>query len=106
MAGLREDKMILSKTTRQAIEDELLLGMRTIRDLSQALGISEREVITHLPHVKQSAKHKGYEFVIEPSKCLKCRFIFEHRERYTKPSRCPKCRGEKINTPRFGITYR
>lgn len=98
--------MIRPKTTRQATTDELLLGMRTIRELSQALGISEREVIAHLPHVRQSAKHKGYEFVIEPSKCLKCGFIFEHRERWAKPSRCPECKGEKITNPMFGLTSR
>ncbi len=36
------------KTIRQAIFDELLDGMKAIRDLSQALGISEKEVISHL----------------------------------------------------------
>lgn len=98
--------MIQAKTTRQAITDELLLGMRTLRDLSQALSISEKEVISHLPHVKQSAKHKGYDFLIEPSKCLSCGFIFEHRERWAKPSRCPKCKAEKLTTPMFGLTSR
>ncbi|MBI4229143.1 MAG: transcriptional regulator [Deltaproteobacteria bacterium] len=98
--------MIQAKTTRQAIIDELLLGLRTIRDLSQTLRISEKEVISHLPHVKQSAKHKGFDFVIEPSKCLKCGFIFEHREKWAKPSRCPECKAEKITTPMFGLTYR
>jgi predicted Zn-ribbon and HTH transcriptional regulator len=96
--------MIQAKTTRQAITDELLLGMRTIRELSQILSISEKEVITHLPHVRQSAKHKGYEFVIEPSKCLSCGFMFEDRERWAKPSRCPACKAEKITTPMFRLT--
>ena len=99
-------QMIRPKTARQAMTDELLLGMRTIRELSQALGISEREVITHLPHVRQSAKQKGYDFVIEPSKCLKCGFLFEHRERWAKPSRCPECKAEKITIPMFGLTSR
>jgi predicted Zn-ribbon and HTH transcriptional regulator len=98
--------MIQAKTTRQAIIDELLLGFRTIRDLSQTLSISEKEVIAHLPHVKQSAKHKGYDFVMEPSKCLKCGSIFEHREKWAKPSRCPECKGEKLTTPMFGLTSR
>lgn len=95
--------MIQAKTTRQAITDELLLGLRTVRELSQALGISEKEVIAHLPHVRQSAKHKGYDFVFEPSKCLKCGFIFEHRERWAKPSKCPRCKGEKLTSPMFGL---
>jgi predicted Zn-ribbon and HTH transcriptional regulator len=95
--------MIRPRTTRQAITDELLLGLRTIRNLSQILGISEKEVITHLPHVKQSAKYKGYEFVTEPSKCLKCGFVFEHRKRWAKPSRCPECKAEKLTTPMFGL---
>jgi predicted Zn-ribbon and HTH transcriptional regulator len=96
--------MIQAKTTRQAITDELLLGLKTIRDLSQTLSISEKEVIAHLPHVKQSAKQKGYDFVIKPSKCLKCGFIFEQREKWAKPSRCPECKGEKLTTPMFGLT--
>ena len=104
MAGLRQDKMIRAKTTRRAITDELLLGMRTVRELSQTLGISEKEVIGHLPHVRQSAKHSGRDFVIEPSRCLKCGFIFEHRERWAKPSRCPECKGEKIIAPMFRLT--
>ena len=98
--------MIQAKTTRQAITDELLLGLRTVRELSQTLGISEKEVITHLPHVKQSAKHRGCEFVIEPSRCLKCGFLFEHREKWTKPSRCPTCKAEKLTTPMFGLSSR
>lgn len=98
--------MIEPKTTRQAIADELLPGLRTIREISQKLGISEKEVIAHLPHVKHSAKRKGYDFVIEPSNCLTCGFTFGHREKCRKPSRCPHCKGEKLTAPMFGLSSR
>jgi predicted Zn-ribbon and HTH transcriptional regulator len=91
------------KTIRQALFEELLEGMRTVRELSQALRISEREVVTHLAHVKQSAPQKGYRFIMEPSECLNCGFIFRNRERQTKPGRCPKCKEEHLTNPRFGL---
>lgn len=91
------------KTIRQAIFDELLGGMKTIRELSQALGVSEKEVISHLGHVERSAGQRGYKFVMKPSECLKCGFVFERRERMKKPSRCPKCRSELLTNPGFGL---
>ena len=91
------------KTVRQAIFDELLGGMRTVRELSQALGISEKEVISHLGHVEKSSEQRGYEFIMKPSECLKCGFVFERRERVKKPSRCPECRSELLTNPTFRL---
>lgn len=92
-----------SKTIRQAIFDELLEGIKTVRELSQALRVSEKEVISHLAHVEQSSPQKGYRFIIEPSECLDCGFTFQKRERQKKPGRCPKCKGEHLTTPSFGL---
>jgi predicted Zn-ribbon and HTH transcriptional regulator len=91
------------KTIRQALFDELLEGMKTVRELSQALRASEREVISHLAHVEQSALQKGYRFIMKPSECLNCGFIFQKRERQKRPGRCPKCKGEYLTSPSFGL---
>ena len=91
------------KTVRQAIFDELSVGMKTIRELSQALRISEKEVISHLSHVEKSAGQRGYKFVMKPSECLKCGFTFERRGRMKRPSRCPECRSELLTNPGFGL---
>jgi hypothetical protein len=91
------------KTIRQALFEELLGGKRTVRELSQALRISEKEVTAHLTHVKQSAPQKGYRFIMQPSECLNCGFIFQGRERQKKPSRCPRCKEEHLTNPVFGL---
>ena len=91
------------KTVRRAIIEELIDGIKTARELSQSLRISEKEVLTHLGHIEQSAKQKGYKFVIKPSECMSCGFVFQKRERTRKPGRCPKCKKEFITSPGFGL---
>ena len=91
------------KTVRQAIFEELLGGVKTVRELSQSLRIPEKEVLTHLRHIEQSARQKGYKFIMKPSECISCGFVFEKRERAKKPSRCPKCKKEFITNPGFAL---
>ena len=75
----------------------------TAIDLSQELGISERDVHAHLPHVAHTAKASGKTLVIIPAKCSKCGYIFSERKRFTKPSKCPTCRGTHVRKPQFKI---
>jgi hypothetical protein len=96
---VRED----SKTIRQAIFDELLEGTKTVRELSQSLRIPEKEVLIHLTHIEQSAQQRGYRFVIRPSECLNCGFVFQKRARMKKPSKCPRCKREFITNPGFEL---
>ena len=68
------------------------------------LGIAERQVEDHLTHVVKSlARDKTRRFILEPSRCQDCRFLFRNRRRLTRPSRCPLCRSEDITAPRYGI---
>lgn len=92
------------KTVRQRII-ELLTGTRlSSHQLAQMLGIPERQVEEHLPHVVKSvARDRSRRFVLEPSTCPDCSFIFRERTRLTRPSRCPRCHGESITPPRYGI---
>ena len=93
-----------SQTVRQRMA-ELLTGSRlSSYQLAQLLGIAERQVEDHLAHVvKTVSRDRQKRFVLEPSACQDCGFVFRDRTRLTKPSRCPRCRSEGITAPRYGI---
>ncbi|MBI5563203.1 MAG: transcriptional regulator [Deltaproteobacteria bacterium] len=90
-------------TIRQNMAELLEGGMFTAKDISRALGIREKEVIDHLPHVATSVEAKGKRLSVEPSECMGCGFVFRKRERFRTPSRCPVCKAEEITEARFGI---
>jgi predicted Zn-ribbon and HTH transcriptional regulator len=92
------------RTTRQRIID-LLTGTRlSSHQLAQMLGIAERQIEDHLLHVvKTLARDRARRFVLEPSACSDCGFLFRDRIKLTRPSRCPNCRSEGITAPRYGI---
>jgi hypothetical protein len=73
------------------------------RFISQSLGISEKAVYDHMPHIIQSLAAQGKKLKINPACCISCGFEFKDRKRPTKPGRCPKCRNERIDPPRFKI---
>ncbi|MBM3299472.1 MAG: ArsR family transcriptional regulator [Deltaproteobacteria bacterium] len=89
-------------TTRQRILQLLKEGDRTARDLSRILGIREREVYEHLPHVEKTLG-KGVSLIADPPRCLDCDFVFRKRTRHTTPGRCPICRSESVSPPKYGI---
>jgi len=93
-----------ARTPRQRIM-ELLTGTRlATHQLAQMLAIPERQVEDHLFHVVKSiTRDKTSRFVLEPSRCQDCDFVFCDRRRLTRPSRCPHCRSEGITAPRYGI---
>ncbi len=92
------------RTPRQRIV-ELLSGRRfSSHQLAQLLGIPERQVEDHLTHVVRTvARDRAHRFILEPSACPDCGFVFRDRTRLTRPSRCPRCRGEGITAPHYGI---
>ena len=90
-------------TIRQQIIAILEQGLCDARDLSQELGISEKEVYAHLPHVRKSVAQKGKKLNIEPARCMACGFAFSNRNRVTRPGRCPKCKNQRIENPRFRV---
>ncbi|MCA9625265.1 MAG: transcriptional regulator [Myxococcales bacterium] len=91
------------QTLREAIAEALREEPRSLRDLSGLLGKSERELKSHLEHVRKSAEARGAQFVITAPTCKRCGFVFEERERASKPSRCPSCKAERIEPARFSI---
>ena len=91
------------RTARQEIMDRLLERPYSARELSQELGLSEREICSHLPHVAQSAAAKGARLRVLPFSCLSCGYVFRDRKRFTPPGRCPRCRSTHVEAPTFRI---
>jgi predicted Zn-ribbon and HTH transcriptional regulator len=92
------------QTPRQRIMDLLQGTLLSSHQLAQLLGVPEREVEEHLVHVvKTVARDRSRRFLLEPSECQSCSYVFRDRSRLTRPSRCPRCRSEAITSPRYGI---
>jgi len=73
------------------------------RELSQALGIREKEVAQHLPHIAKSVKAKKLTWQTQPAYCEECAYSFKDRRRLTPPSKCPRCRSSRIRGPWYRI---
>lgn len=87
-------------TIRQEIKELLSDRLLTAKEISKTIRIKEKDVIEHLEHIAKSVGKKN--FIMEPSVCMKCGFVFNKRERLTSPGRCPVCKHEGISEPRFG----
>ena len=91
------------ETIRQQIIGCLSEGAMSAIDLSKALGMKEKEVYEHLPHIARSVVAQGKKLVILPSECMNCGYVFEDRKRFTRPGRCPKCKGTHVQRPAYEI---
>jgi hypothetical protein len=89
-------------TIRQSIIFVLKEQEVTAKEISQAVGIREKEVYEHLAHIARS-RTLGGKFVHSPSTCKGCGFVFKKRDRLTPPGKCFLCRSEAITPPRFTI---
>jgi len=90
-------------TVRQSIVDLLCRGEFSAREVSQALGIREKEVFDHLGHIGRSVARRNKRLIVCPARCLQCAFVFVARGSYRKPGRCPVCKGEHIQDPRYTV---
>ena len=95
--GLRDDV----QTIRQLIIALLSKEEMSARELSQVIGIREKEVYEHLSHIARSVAAQRKKLIIRPFSCLGCGYVFQDRKRFTRPSRCPQCKGSHIQ----GATY-
>jgi predicted Zn-ribbon and HTH transcriptional regulator len=92
-----------SHTIRQDLALALRAGSATARDLSKAVGASEKQVLEHLAHLARSLKARGGALLVTPARCLDCGFAFAQRDKLARPSRCPKCHGGRLTLPEFAI---
>lgn len=95
--------MAIDATIRQQLFDLLSCHTLDSRALSQQLGIAEKEVLAHLPHVAKTAKARQKRLVIDASQCQQCGFRFQDRARFTKPGRCPRCKSTHLTAPLFSL---
>lgn len=93
----------MSETIRQRIERALREKPHTAKDLSKAVGVSERDVPHHLEHLAKSLRSREGSVQMEPVRCLDCDYVFEDRRRFTRPGRCPECHGRRLTLPRYSI---
>jgi transcriptional regulator len=91
------------QTPRARIASVLREELVSARELSQRVGVSEKDVTLHLEHLARSALVVGERMVIAPANCLGCGYAFSDRDRFSKPGRCPRCRGTQISPPRFAL---
>jgi predicted Zn-ribbon and HTH transcriptional regulator len=89
------------ETIRQRMIALLRSEEMSARELSQAMGVREREVYEHLVHIARSVTAKGEKLIIRPSECLVCGYVFQDRRRFTRPGRCPRCKKSHIQEPRY-----
>ncbi|MEE4242951.1 MAG: transcriptional regulator [Desulfopila sp.] len=89
-------------TIRQRLKEILKQGEWTSLELSKELSVEEKEIYTHLHHVKKSLGSE--KLVIRPYQCLSCHYVFTKRARYDRPGRCPKCRATHIRMATFSLS--
>ena len=90
-------------TFRQEIISVLTERTLSVREISADVGISGKEVVSHLEHIRIATRKSRERLVIIPAECKRCGFKFKKRERLTKPGKCPLCRRQQIQEPCFSI---
>jgi transcriptional regulator len=91
------------QTVRQQIVVLLQEQEMGARELSQALAVTEKEVYGHLSHIARSLTSQGRKLRVQPPRCRDCGFVFQDRQRLTRPGRCPRCKQGHLEAPRFQI---
>jgi hypothetical protein len=93
----------IMETIRRQIVDLLSNHPLTARELSQALGIREKEVFEHLPFVTRTVAARGRKLEALPFACMACGYVFRGRKRLDRPGRCPSCKSGHVEEPRYRV---
>ena len=91
------------QTIRQEIIDELENSALTVREISQSIGIMEKDVYHHLTFIEKTVKHRKKRIHLEPYYCINCEFQFKNRRTFKRPGSCPECRNGRIAPAVFQI---
>jgi len=91
------------QTIRQQIISHLEKDPLTVRDISQAVGIMEKDVYHHLASIEKTIRHRKKSIHVEPYYCLNCGFQFKNRKTFKKPGKCPGCKTGRIASAVFRI---
>ena len=90
-------------TIRHEIISVLTGRTLSAREISAEIGISEKEVVDHLGHIRIALRKSRERLVIITAECKSCGFKLKKRERLAKPGKCPICRRQQIQEPCFCI---
>lgn len=90
-------------TVRQRIAELLRSSELTTHEISRQASVAERDVAEHLRHLEHSLLHHGERLQTLAPRCVKCDFVFDHREKHGRPSRCPRCKSERVSKARFSV---
>jgi predicted Zn-ribbon and HTH transcriptional regulator len=92
-----------TQTVRQRIAELLRAEELTAHEISERAGVAEREVAEHLRHLEHTL-HQGPERLrTKAPHCIACGFVFEARQKHSRPSRCPQCKSERLSPPSFRV---
>ena len=91
------------QTIRKEIIDELENNALTVREISQSIGIMEKDVYHHLTFIEKTVKHRKKRIHLEPYYCMNCGFQFKNRKTFKRPGKCPGCRNGRIEPAVFQI---
>jgi predicted Zn-ribbon and HTH transcriptional regulator len=93
----------IKQTIRQEIISHLENEPLTARDISQSVGIIEKDVYHHLSFIEKTVRNQNKRIHVEPYHCLVCGFHFKKRKTFKKPSKCPGCNDGRIAPAVFWI---
>ena len=103
-----DESLALERSREQTLRRQIMALLQEqemgARELSQALSISEKEVYGHLDHIARSLASRGHKLRVRQPRCRHCGFVFEDRQRLTRPGRCPSCKGGHLEAPRFQVS--
>lgn len=91
------------RTPRERLVQALSKEPVSARALSKAVSLTEREVVAHLQHLQKTLKTQNRRLILTPATCLDCQFVFQKRERLTRPGKCPVCRSTHLSEPLFSL---
>lgn len=91
------------QTIRQEIISLLETDPMTVREISQAVGIMEKDVVHNLESIQKTVKQRKQKLDVSPFFCRNCGFEFKSRRRLKKPGKCPACRDGRIEPAVFRI---
>ena len=94
------------ETLRRAISELLRDQPLSAREISVRAHLMEKDVYSHLEHIRLSLHASGCRLEVTPAECRSCGFVFSKRERLTPPGKCPLCRSETIFESLFAIRKR
>lgn len=94
------------ETVRRIVSELISDQPLSAREISVQAHISEKDVYSHLEHIRLSLQAGGSHLEVTPAECFTCGFVFTKRDRLTPPGKCPLCRHEKILEPLFAIRQR